>query len=116
MSVFVWSVYNGATYYIDIFGKRFQSELEQLKKDVAKWQASPNVVGSPEMNAHAADAAVAAESKGHAKHDSASEALEAKSGGIETIPMLDSKDPSSLSTGLENRAQGEMNAIRERVS
>jgi hypothetical protein len=42
MSVFVWSIYNGATYYIDVFGVRFQKELEQLKKDVAKWQpASP---------------------------------------------------------------------------
>ncbi|KAF8242609.1 hypothetical protein K440DRAFT_115631 [Wilcoxina mikolae CBS 423.85] len=35
-----WSVYNGATYYIDVFGKRFQKELEQLKRDAAKWQNS----------------------------------------------------------------------------
>lgn len=39
--VFIWSVYNGATYYIDVFGNRFQKELEALKKDMAKWQASP---------------------------------------------------------------------------
>ncbi|KAB2107325.1 hypothetical protein AG0111_0g4481 [Alternaria gaisen] len=39
--VFIWSVYNGATYYIDVFGNRFQKELEQLKADMAKWQASP---------------------------------------------------------------------------
>lgn len=38
--VFVWSIYNGATFYIDVFGKRFQNELEQLRKDVAKWQSS----------------------------------------------------------------------------
>lgn len=38
--VFVWSIYNGATFYIDVFGKRFQNELEQLKKDVAKWQSA----------------------------------------------------------------------------
>jgi hypothetical protein len=37
--VFAWSVWNGATYYIDVFGKRFQKELEALKKDVAKWQS-----------------------------------------------------------------------------
>ena len=43
LAVFVWSVYNGATYYIDVFGKRFQTELEQLKKDVAKWQTSPDM-------------------------------------------------------------------------
>ncbi|KAF2756311.1 hypothetical protein EJ05DRAFT_477483, partial [Pseudovirgaria hyperparasitica] len=41
--VFVWSIYNGANYYIDVFGTRFQRELEQLKKDVAKWQASPEI-------------------------------------------------------------------------
>jgi hypothetical protein len=40
-TVFVWSVYNGATYYIDVFGNRFQRELEALKQDVAKWQNSP---------------------------------------------------------------------------
>lgn len=30
----------GATYYIDVFGTRFQKELEALKRDVAKWQGS----------------------------------------------------------------------------
>ena len=40
--VFVWSIWNGANYYMDIFGKKFQTELEQMKKDVAKWQSSPN--------------------------------------------------------------------------
>jgi hypothetical protein len=38
-AVFSWSVWNGATFYIDVFGNRFQTELEALKKDVAKWQA-----------------------------------------------------------------------------
>jgi hypothetical protein len=48
-SVFAWSVWNGATYYIDVFGTRFQKELEALKKDVAKWQNAtpPGVPGSP---------------------------------------------------------------------
>ncbi|ORY19874.1 hypothetical protein BCR34DRAFT_471478 [Clohesyomyces aquaticus] len=43
--VFIWSIYNGATYYIDVFGKRFQKELETLKSDVAKWQNSPGMEG-----------------------------------------------------------------------
>lgn len=47
MAVFVWSIYNGATFYIDVFGKRFQNELEQLKRDVAKWQTSPEILTSP---------------------------------------------------------------------
>ena len=44
LAVFGWSVYNGATYYIDVFGKRFQKELEQLKMEVAKWQSSPSAI------------------------------------------------------------------------
>jgi hypothetical protein len=44
-AVFTYSIYNGATYYIDIFGMRFQKELEQLKKDVAKWQSTPDLMG-----------------------------------------------------------------------
>lgn len=49
MIVFAWSVYNGSTYYIDVFGKRFQKELEAMKAEVAKWQNSPDVLGSPTM-------------------------------------------------------------------
>lgn len=41
MVVFAWSCWNGASYYLDVFGKRFQKELEALKADVAKWQQSP---------------------------------------------------------------------------
>ncbi|KAL9081828.1 MAG: hypothetical protein Q9159_006991 [Coniocarpon cinnabarinum] len=43
LSVFTWSVWNGAVYYIDVFGVRFQKELDQLKRDVAKWQNSPEL-------------------------------------------------------------------------
>lgn len=45
--VFGWSVWNGATFYIDVFGMRFSKELEQLKKDVAKWQGTPELQGRP---------------------------------------------------------------------
>jgi hypothetical protein len=45
MVVFGWSVWNGATFYIDVFGMRFSRELEQLKKDVAKWQGTPELQG-----------------------------------------------------------------------
>ena len=47
MAVFCWSVYNGATYYIDVFGKRFQNELEAMKREVQKWQNSPDMMTSP---------------------------------------------------------------------
>lgn len=45
-AVFMWSIYNGATYYIDYYGTKFQRELEALKKDVAKWQNSPEAAAA----------------------------------------------------------------------
>ncbi|KAI9883554.1 MAG: hypothetical protein M1823_004675 [Watsoniomyces obsoletus] len=48
--VFTWSIWNGANFYLDVFGRRFQNELEKLKEEVAKWQSSPEYpanVGSP---------------------------------------------------------------------
>ncbi len=45
MGVFTWSIYNGATFYIDVFGKRFQKELEAMKQEVAKWQPAESVGG-----------------------------------------------------------------------
>lgn len=54
MGVFTWSVYNGSTYYIDVFGKRFQKELEAMKAEVAKWQNSPDgMMHSPMLTPHA---------------------------------------------------------------
>lgn len=43
MAVFTWSVYNGATYYIDVFGTRFQKELEALRAEVKQWQNTPDM-------------------------------------------------------------------------
>ncbi|PHH68825.1 hypothetical protein CDD82_242 [Ophiocordyceps australis] len=42
--VFIWSIYNGSTYYIDVFGKRFQNELEAMKTEVSKWQNNPDAM------------------------------------------------------------------------
>ncbi|KAK5073573.1 hypothetical protein LTR51_004153 [Lithohypha guttulata] len=41
--VFGWSVWNGANYYMDVFGKKFQKELEQMKKEMARMQNSPGM-------------------------------------------------------------------------
>lgn len=41
MFVFSWSIWNGANYYMDVFGKKFQKELEQMKKDMVRLQNSP---------------------------------------------------------------------------
>ncbi|KAK9469727.1 hypothetical protein V1512DRAFT_256896 [Lipomyces arxii] len=39
-SIFMIASYNGATYYIDVFGRRFQKELDKLQSDVATWHNS----------------------------------------------------------------------------
>ena len=52
MIVFTWASWNGATYYIDVFGRRMEKELDQLKKEVQKMSKSPeeafaSPMGSP---------------------------------------------------------------------
>ena len=41
MVVFTWATYNGATFYIDVFGKRMERELQALRKEVQRWQSTP---------------------------------------------------------------------------
>lgn len=36
--IFIWSAYNGATYYIEVFGKRFEKEVKQLRLELADLQ------------------------------------------------------------------------------
>jgi hypothetical protein len=72
ITVFTWSIWNGATYYMDVFGKRFQRELEQLKQDVAKWQDANGML-SPLANAL----------------DSNEEAARKKRESLDKIPLLD---------------------------
>ena len=52
MFVFTWACWNGATYYIDVFGRRMEKDLEQLKKEGQKMSQSPgetfaSPMGSP---------------------------------------------------------------------
>lgn len=42
--IFFWASLNGATYYIDIFGKRFQKELIKLQAEVEQWKAAGQMV------------------------------------------------------------------------
>lgn len=89
LGLFVWSIYNGATYYIDVFGKRFQKELEQMKKDVAKWQTSPEIFSSPLMTPKAENGASTPQQGGL---DDTSKQIGHKSrGSIDRIPLLDSQ-------------------------
>lgn len=36
--LFAWSVWNGASYYVDVFGRRFQKELEDLRREVSTYE------------------------------------------------------------------------------
>ncbi|KAG4304588.1 hypothetical protein PORY_001981 [Pneumocystis oryctolagi] len=38
ISLFAWSVWNGASYYVDVFGRRFQKELEDLRREVSTYE------------------------------------------------------------------------------
>ncbi|BCS06557.1 F-box protein [Aspergillus luchuensis] len=101
--LFILSVHNGATYYIDVFGKRFQKELEELKKDVARWQSSPEGVSSPTLLS--SDNAATVGAKG--LEESASGGSDKV--GIGQIPLLDAQ-----STGVESGQAADNSGIRER--
>jgi len=107
LTVFVWSIYNGATFYIDIFGKRFQRELEQLKQDVAKWQTSPEMAMQPDPTPKADAKAGTSPPQTWSQPDVKSEHRGHDS--IDQIPMLDGKGQAA--TGAEG---GAADNVRER--
>ena len=95
LTVFCLSVYNGATYYIDVFGKRFQNELEAMKKDIQKWQTSPDMMTSPLLTprtdgAHELGAAL----------DSSND--HSRSRSVDKIPLL---SEGAGSTGIDGGAK-----------
>ncbi len=110
IGLFAWSIYNGATYYIDVFGKRFQKELEQMKSDVAKWQTSPEVFSSPLLTPRAENGSATPQQQrspeltrisGHKSESS-----------IDQIPLLDAHSDKSNSASGIDAALGE--GVQER--
>jgi hypothetical protein len=98
LAVFCWSVYNGATYYIDVFGKRFQNELEAMKREVQKWQISPDMMTSPLMTPKidgGLELGVVSESEEAKENHS-------RSTSVDKIPLL---SESGLSTGIDGGAR-----------
>ncbi|KAH8426742.1 glycerophosphocholine acyltransferase [Aspergillus melleus] len=105
--LFILSIHNGATYYIDVFGKRFQKELEELKKDVARWQSSPEnnaTVAGPDEKATTGEPAP------NGLEYIAGVKLSDRS-GIDKIPPLDS---SAASTGVQDQNSAGDSSMRER--
>ncbi|KAI0016724.1 hypothetical protein F4780DRAFT_664725 [Xylariomycetidae sp. FL0641] len=109
MVVFTWSVYNGSTYYIDVFGKRFQKELESMKAEVAKWQSSPDLLNSPPTGPSDGNEKRRASST---KNDNVNRDVQVQdhvSGrrmSIEEIPMLHEEQPGKSNGGNPATATG----------
>lgn len=119
MTVFIWSIYNGANYYIEVFGKRFQKELDALKRDVAKWQNTPDLGGGLKTPGEEKDEAVPkTEGVGDEQNSPQKLSMGAaaginvpkadRSGSIEAIPLLDETKGAS---GAQPQGNGD---LRER--
>ncbi|RAL12299.1 glycerophosphocholine acyltransferase [Aspergillus homomorphus CBS 101889] len=111
-ALFILSVHNGATYYIDIFGKRFQKELEELKKDVARWHSSPEGAISPMLLP--SDQGDPSSDKAQVESATAGSGAPNKATSIDTIPLLDAP-AAAASTGVKNAAATDNDStVRER--
>jgi hypothetical protein len=101
-ALFIWSIHNGATYYIDVFGKRFEKELEQLRSDVARWQSSPEGATSPSLVAEPSPLS-----------EAINEISEQKRSSIDRIPLLDTAEASS--TNIAAQTLNDDSVLRERI-
>ncbi|PFH58174.1 hypothetical protein XA68_14078 [Ophiocordyceps unilateralis] len=110
--LFAWSIYNGSTYYIDVFGKRFQKELEAMKAEVSKWQNTPDLaLQSPLMTPHHEEAPTQTSTRkdAHSSDSTAERKIDhspasgdplpdtnkLSSVGLEQIPLLDESPKST---------------------
>jgi len=113
MVVFAWSVYNGSTYYIDVFGKRFQKELEAMKAEVAKWQHSPDVWPHEEGGG-----ATPGSEKGNVVDTISGKALDDHRGGgvggVDNIPLLNDERPAAVMASGADVDGGARDVARER--
>lgn len=111
--VFGWSIYNGATFYIDVFGKRFQKELEAMRADVIKWQNNPEtLLQSPHIAPHMDGGPVQATSLDAqlAPSPMRPDAGKNRSTSLDHIPLLDESSKISA-TGVD---KGDEGVARER--
>lgn len=122
-AIFTISIHSGATYYISFFGKRYLKELEQLKKDMARLQMSPEIgaktpLATPgpgldgEGQASYLSLGVAMGADGGAKDVAVQDGPYRKGSGAEGMPVrLDPSAASGLSTGVEGSG---VNGVTER--
>lgn len=110
MVVFIWSIHNGSTYYIDVFGKRFQKELEAMKAEVAKWNVQDGMI-SPIITPLAEQSpsgSMLDKERGEAAN---AEAL----GNVDSIPLLnEERNAGHASSSGANIDGGVRDVARER--
>jgi hypothetical protein len=119
LTVFTWSVYNGSTYYIDVFGKRFQKELEDMKAEVAKWQHSTEgSIASPLLGPQTGTEGLGIDEKqlGHMVGASVlDDGASSVGSSIENIPLLsDERVASATGAEVEDGDGGAKDVARER--
>ncbi|SMR50934.1 unnamed protein product [Zymoseptoria tritici ST99CH_3D1] len=106
-----WASWNGATFYIDVFGRRMEKELNKLKEEVAKMSKSPELngqsglsdIGSPMTSptgptgASPTEAATTTLDLGPAAQQSevSQDGLHQRGKSIDAIPALDAATPGS---------------------
>lgn len=126
ITVFSWSIYNGSTYYIDVFGKRFQKELEAMRAEVTKWQSTPEMsIHSPLMTPHPEGSTAPAQGLSSkdmlgdpdSQKPTLDDPLKSDDGitrttSIDQIPLLD-ESVGNAATGVDG---GVMDVTRERKS
>ncbi|KAF3937169.1 hypothetical protein ABW19_dt0201244 [Dactylella cylindrospora] len=97
----LWSVYNGATYYIDVFGKRFEKELQALKKDLERVQRTPSSV---DLSSNPSGVPLSPEYKDLASNASTRDEIQdSKDAGLSTLEQL---PPAAIDPVLRHRNIG----------
>ncbi|KAG4030478.1 hypothetical protein MFRU_012g02110 [Monilinia fructicola] len=96
MAVFCWSVYNGANYYIEVFGKRFQNELEEMKREVQKWHSTTELTTSPLLTPRTEGGEILGEDDETKRPD------QPRNNSLEKIPLLNDQIGS---TGIDGGAR-----------
>lgn len=91
MIVFSLASWNGATYYIDVFGKRMEKELDQLRKEVARMSKSPDIAGQDGMSMTSPFASPAGPTGLDSTSAGATTALDLGPAADATTPNLDGK-------------------------
>lgn len=118
MIVFIWATYNGATFYIDVFGKRMNKEVEALRKEVAKWQNTPEgrtLVDATTPSEATGSVAGTGLAGGDTSNAGPEAGAHARSHSVDNIPLLDQKDDQKegASTARDVMAQNH-ETIRQR--